>query len=228
MPDPLQPALVPADDEHEHDEPLDQLSPFFRETALSPEGAEPPPLWLWVSLFGVVLFSVYYLGANVGDFSPWPWLRHPGASAAAPAVAAVDGGQVYQLKCLACHQAEGTGLPGAFPPLAGSEWVAGDKGVVIRILLHGLSGPVDVAGVTYNGAMPAWDMLSDAEIAAVTSHVRSSWGNTAEPISAEEVAAVRAAVTDHPDPWTADELARPENRTLPAAGGDSTTAATAR
>ncbi len=224
--DPIQPALATAGaaEETEHDEPLDQLSPYFRESVLAPEGGETPSTWLWVSLFGVVFFSVYYLGANVGDFSPYPWLRHPAetASVAAAAPVAVDGAQVYQTKCQACHQAGGEGVPGSFPPLAGSELVQGDKGVVIRVLLHGLNGPVEVAGATYNGNMPPWAMLSDEEIAAVTTHERSSWGNDAEPITADEVAALREALAGRAQPWTAEELAQPENQGLPAtASGDA-------
>ncbi len=215
-----QPALAPAGaaEEAEQEEPLDQLSPYFRESTLAPEGAEAPPMWLWVAIFGTILVGVYYLGSYVGDFSPYPWLRHPGATpAAAAAPVAVDGAQVYQSRCAACHQAGGEGVPGTFPPLAGSEVVQGDKGVLIRIVLHGLSGPIQVEGTMYDGAMPAWAMLSDEEIAAVTTHERSSWGNDAEPISAEEVAALREALADRTEPWTADELALPENRTLPAA-----------
>lgn len=217
---PPQPALAPAGaaEEVEQEEPLDQLSPYFREAPLVPEGAEAPPMWLWVAIFGTLLVGVYYLGSYIGDFSPWPWLQHPGAtvSASADAPVAVDGAQVYQSRCQACHQADGEGIAGAFPPLAGSEWVTGEKGVLIRIVLHGMQGDVEVAGATYNGSMPGWAMLSDEEIAAVTTHERSSWGNDAEPISAEEVAAIREALAGRTQPWTAEELARPENRTLPA------------
>ncbi|MEP0546905.1 MAG: cytochrome c [Rhodothermales bacterium] len=217
-----QPALAPAGvaEETEHDEPLDQLSPYFRESALAPEGGEAPPMWLWVAIFGTILIGVYYLGSYVGDFSPYPWLQHP--SATVPTLAAaesVDGAQIYQSRCAACHQAGGEGVLGTFPPLAGSEVVQGDKGVLVRVVLHGLSGPIEVEGTMYDGAMPAWPMLSDEEIAAVTTHERSSWGNDAGPISAEEVAAIREALVGRSQPWTADELALPENQGIPRTEG---------
>ena len=103
----------------------------------------------------------------------------------------------------------GLGLPGAFPPLAGSEYVLGEEERVVRIVLHGLGGPVTVQGQTYNGAMPAWaDQLSDAEIAAVLTYVRTSWGNRAEAITAERVARERAATAGRTAPWTAGELGK--------------------
>ena len=112
-------------------------------------------------------------------------------------------------RCAACHQATGLGLPGAFPPLAGSEYVLGEEERVVRIVLRGLTGPVTVKGQTFNGAMPAWaDQLSDAEIAAVLTYVRSSWGNSAEAITAEQVARERAATAGRTAPWTVGELGR--------------------
>ena len=224
-----QPALAPAGmaEETEQDEPLDQLSPYFRETNLPPEGAEPPPMWLWISIFGILLSGAYYLGAYVGDFSPYPWLQHPEVTAMAPASAVaaktIDGAQVYQARCAACHQGNGLGVPGAFPPLAGSEWVTGEKGVLIRVVLHGLQGAVEVAGETYNGAMPGWAMLSDEELAAVMTHERTSWGNNAARVTAEEVAALRELLAGRTAPWTAEELGRPENRTLPTSAPSDTT-----
>ena len=192
-----QPALAPAGEAEraEQAEPLDLLSPFFRERDLEAEGAEAPPMWLWVSIFGVLLFGTYYLGSFVGDFSPYPWLQQPDVAAATPAAAAaaeaVDGAQVYQSRCANCHQQGGEGIAGVFPPLDDSRWVTGEKGVLIRILLHGMQGDVEVAGEVYNGNMPGWAMLSDEELAAVMTHERTSWTNSAEPIQPEEVAAVR-------------------------------------
>ena len=79
----------------------------------------------------------------------------------------------------------------------------------MRIVLHGLSGRVTVKGQTYNGAMPAWaDVLSDAEIAAVLTYVRSAFGNSAEAVTADKVAQERAATTGRTAPWTVGELGR--------------------
>ncbi len=118
---------------------------------------------------------------------------------------AVDGAAVYQSRCVACHQATGQGLPGVFPPLAGSEWVAGKDAKVAQIVLRGVTGKLTVKGTAYNGAMPAFaDQLNDAEIAAVLTHVRSQWGNTAPPVTAETVAAARADTAAMKAPFDGD------------------------
>lgn len=130
----------------------------------------------------------------------------PETDAAAPAAAAADGKEVYGRICVACHQADGAGNA-AFPPLAGSDYATGDAGRAIKIVLHGLSGPVTVAGKPFNGAMPAWGgALNDAEVAAVLTYVRSSWGNAAPAIDAAEVAKVRKATASQKQPYTADSL----------------------
>jgi mono/diheme cytochrome c family protein len=119
-----------------------------------------------------------------------------------------DGKQVYSTTCAACHQATGLGVEGTYPPLAGSEIVEGDEGKVARIVLHGLTGPVEVAGETYSGAMPPWGgVLKDPEIAAVITYVRGAWGNHAAPVTAAKVASIRASNAARKTPWTAAELA---------------------
>ncbi|MEM6315982.1 MAG: cytochrome c, partial [Planctomycetota bacterium] len=90
------------------------------------------------------------------------------------------------------------------PPLAGSEWVVNDEETVIRILLDGLVGPIVVRGEEYNGIMASWRHLGDERIAAVLTYIRASWGNDAPPISAEDVAALRAKGGNRP--WTAERL----------------------
>lgn len=202
----------------ESPEPIDMLAPLFRETPLPPEGAEAPPMWLWMVIFGTLLFGTFYLGNYVGDFSPDPWLQtsDPVAQAAAPAVEeTVSGSQIYSSRCANCHQASGMGVPNAFPPLAGARWVE-DKGQIIRILLHGMQGRVEVLGSAYNGNMPAWgSILSDKEIAAVITHVRQNWENDFPDVTAAEVAAVREATPGRTQPWTAEELDQDANRTVP-------------
>jgi mono/diheme cytochrome c family protein len=123
--------------------------------------------------------------------------------------ATADGAAVFAARCAACHQASGAGLPGVFPPLAGSEWVAGKGDLVAKIMLHGVQGAITVKGATFNGAMPPFkDQLSDAEIAAVASHVRSQWGNKAPPITADIVAKARTETASRTAPWNGDaELA---------------------
>ena len=87
-------------------------------------------------------------------------------------------------------------MAGVFPPLAGAEWVQGAEKVLISILLHGIQGEIEVKGNKYNGAMPAFGTLADAEIAGVLSYIRSDWGNQAPPIAAAAVAAQREATKD--------------------------------
>jgi mono/diheme cytochrome c family protein len=133
----------------------------------------------------------------------------PTKAAAAPAATVpVDGAKLFATTCAACHQVSGDGLEDKYPPLNGSEWVTGDEAKLIRIVMHGLAGPVDVAGQTFDGAMPAWGgVLKDPEIAAVTSYVRSAWGNKAAPIRAASVTTIRKATTARKKPWTAAEIA---------------------
>lgn len=104
----------------------------------------------------------------------------------------VDGARVFASICAACHQSTGMGLAGAFPPLDGSAWVTGDGFRPAAIVLQGLQGEIEVLGKTYNGVMPGYrDQLSDAEIAAVVSYIRSSWSNDAPPVDTATVAAMR-------------------------------------
>jgi len=85
-------------------------------------------------------------------------------------------------------------------------------------------GEVEVRGNVYNGNMPAWGQLSDAEIAAVITHVRQSWENDASEVTADEVKTVRDATGGRVQPWTAEELMQPENMEIGAPASDTTTA----
>jgi cytochrome c oxidase subunit II len=113
----------------------------------------------------------------------------------ADAGAAVDGSRVYAANCASCHGPAGAGIPGAFPPVAGhaAEIAArdGGRGYLIDAMLYGLMGPIVVNGVSYNGVMPAWGQLSDADIAAVLDHIVALDGPAAAPFTADEVAAQR-------------------------------------
>jgi len=101
------------------------------------------------------------------------------------------GQQVFLSNCAACHQPDGTGLPGAFPPLAGSDYLLGDRKQVMATALFGLSGPITVNAADYNGVMPSQGHLPDEDLAAVLTYVLNSWGNDGAAVSAEEVAALR-------------------------------------
>jgi mono/diheme cytochrome c family protein len=138
-------------------------------------------------------------------------VRGQAAGAAPPAVipSGADGAKIFAITCAACHLASGLGTEGKVPPLAGSEWVSGSEGRLVRIVLHGLIGDVEVQGEVFNGAMPTWGgAFSDEQIASVLSFVRRSWGNKAPPITAETVARIRAATATRKLPWTVKELLR--------------------
>jgi nitrite reductase (NO-forming)/hydroxylamine reductase len=108
------------------------------------------------------------------------------------------GEAVYQTVCMACHQADGKGLPGAFPPLAGSDYLLGDKERAVGVVLRGLQGEVVVNGVKYNSVMPAMTQLSDKEIADVVTYALNTWGNKGGTVSTSLVAAERAKVAAEP------------------------------
>jgi cytochrome c len=117
----------------------------------------------------------------------------------------VLGRRVYN-NCMACHQRDGLGVAGNYPPLAGSEWVEGSPTVLAALLLGGLEGTIQVSGETYNQVMPRWSHLSDEQIAAVLTYIRGSWENRSGPVAPELVAAVREQTADRARPWTAPEL----------------------
>ena len=95
--------------------------------------------------------------------------------------------------CSVCHQANGAGLPGVFPPLAKSDFLAADLKRAIGIVLHGLNGTVTVNGTPYNSVMPPMNQLNDDEIANILTYVSNEWGNPGGRVSAEDVRAIRAA-----------------------------------
>ena len=102
------------------------------------------------------------------------------------------GKQVYMGLCFACHQPDGKGLPAAFPPLAGSDFMLADRERAIRVVLKGLTGPVTVSGKTINSAMPPQEaVLTDTQIADVLTYVFNSWGNQGDAFKTDQVKAIR-------------------------------------
>ncbi len=121
------------------------------------------------------------------------------------------GQRLYTQVCVACHQVNGMGLPGAFPPLAGVDYVTGDEERLVNILIHGLQGPLEVNGSQYNGIMPAFGPSgtynwNDEQISYVLTYIRQEWGNTAGEVTVEKVAEVRAATADRTSMLTAADL----------------------
>tara|TARA_A100001011_G_C14103441_1_gene753834 strand:- start:158 stop:673 length:516 start_codon:yes stop_codon:yes gene_type:complete len=99
----------------------------------------------------------------------------------------VIGQKVYNQYCLACHQSNGMGASGRFPPLKGTEWVTGDKKRLVHLILNGMEGEIEVNGEIYNGLMPQHSFLNDDQIAEVLTYIRTNFNNKASSLSAEEV-----------------------------------------
>lgn len=116
------------------------------------------------------------------------------------------GAAVYARTCIACHQPTGMGLPPVFPPIANAPIVVGNPELPIKFILQGLMGPITVNGTTYNSMMPPVAGVSDGDIADVLTYVRQSFGNKGNPVSADQVKAVRAATAGRTAMWTTAEL----------------------
>jgi nitrite reductase (NO-forming)/hydroxylamine reductase len=118
---------------------------------------------------------------------------HDAEAASGDLTASQERGEaVYNANCAACHQPTGQGLPGAFPPLAQSDFLLGNRTEVIQYALFGVSGPMTVNDTEYNGVMPSMGYLQDQQLADAITYVFTSWGNTGSAVSVEEVAAIRA------------------------------------
>lgn len=123
----------------------------------------------------------------------------------APKSSPQSGEALYAAYCSNCHQADGQGIRGAFPPLTDSAWVQGDEGRLIRLVLRGMQGPIEVSGELYNNVMTPHRFLTDAQVAAVLTFVRSSFGNDASPVDPDMVSRIRE-VTPERGLWQASEL----------------------
>ncbi len=214
---PIEPKLPAAPNpvgEETHDVAAMHAAILQREKPEPQEGYESAPRWLIVLIVALVFWGGYYLGSYNGSYDPMIFDENPRNS---PAVAGppkpidplVLGKRVYATNCAACHQADGKGVAGVFPPLAGSDWVNTEGHArLVRIVLGGLNGPITVNGQTYNNVMVPWrDILSDEQIAAVLSYVRQEWGNSAASVSVADVAGLRFSTQERiGKPWTADEL----------------------
>jgi mono/diheme cytochrome c family protein len=146
-------------------------------------------------IFGILLLAACRITASAGD----------------PPAATLDAGkQVYMQVCFACHQPTGLGLPNLFPPLAGSDWVSAPKpDRMIRMVLHGVTGPIQVNGKPFVSAapiMPPQGGLPDQQIADVLTYVRHTFGKKASAVSVDQVKAIRFAEKDRAMMWTEAEL----------------------
>ncbi|MEO0899542.1 MAG: cytochrome c [Bacteroidota bacterium] len=150
-----------------------------------------------IKIFGLILASSLIIACGGGQTSNKESAQKkakpsPKKEVAKEEVAHPEGKKVYNQICLACHQANGKGLPGLYPPLTQTKWVSGDKETLIKTILNGMNGEIEVLGEKYNQVMtPYKDVLSDQQIADVLSYVRSSFGNDYSAITPAEVAAAR-------------------------------------
>lgn len=112
----------------------------------------------------------------------------------------------YEALCLPCHQQHGMGQEGLAPPLVDAEWVTGSVQRLVRIVLHGLRGPIQVKGQTYEMDMPALGILEDEQIATVLTYIRNEWGHSQGSVSTNTVKQVREATASRTDAWTQEEL----------------------
>ena len=180
----------------------------------------PVPVGFFVAFVVLFYLSTLYLDSNAGGFDAKvyePFASLDMVKAIQPK-GNVDprfekGRNGYRMYCSPCHQNNGAGSPGQFPPLAGSDWVNTEgPNRLTRLVLHGLTGPIVVSGQNWNppAQMPPWgDVITDdEELACVLTYIRgeSEWGNSASPVTAEQVEAVRAESAGRSAPWTQPEL----------------------
>lgn len=118
------------------------------------------------------------------------------------------GKELFGQTCATCHQPSGLGQEGVAPPLVDSEWMVGPEGRTVRIVLHGLHGPIKVGKKTYSDLeMPSFGVLTDEQIASVLTYTRREWGHEADPVEPASVTQVRKATASRGDvQWTAEEL----------------------
>jgi mono/diheme cytochrome c family protein len=180
-----------------------------------PANAEPTVTTATVSMWIVVLLLVLlFLGGvyfdhhsgwfNAKVYAPYASaeqleLYQPKSGAAATTA---QGKKIYETMCGICHGNDGMGKPSQAPPLAGSEWVVANGFHRLAVIpLEGLNGPIEVKGqqMTFaSGMVAVGTAMSDADLAAVLTYIRSSWGNKAGAVTADDVKAIRAAVGKHP------------------------------
>ncbi len=209
---------------------------ILREQAEPRDGYEPVPLWLITVFFCIMFWAGLYLALMSGGFRSDVY--NPNLVAWQGGGAAADAGQpdpmvvgkrVFTQNCVVCHQTTGLGVAGQFPPLVASEWVVGGDwngdNHLVKILLAGLQGPIQVKGSTYNNAMPPWKQLKDEQIAAVLTYIRAEWGNSAPPITADFVKKVRDETASRTEPWTQNELKAIPAEKIPAGGATPATPA---
>ncbi len=216
-PDPTKDLPSSSLDYHEDHNVTDIHESILREKADPQEGQEPMALWVIALICITIAWGGFYLGTYSGGFRADVYDERAGGGLGGsgsssdgaakeevldPMVVALRAGRrAYTSNCASCHQATGQGVAGQYPTLAGSSRVLGPDKKLVALVLHGYNGPV------YSAAMPAQQtLLSDAQIANILTFVRQEWGNQANPITEEEVAAIRAEFAGRVREWSTEEL----------------------
>ena len=187
---------------------------LMREKEEPQEGFSPVPIFLMFVFAALCFWGGVYLVEHSGGYR---WDAYspdfdPNAGAPKPVeIALFDrGAKVYRNQCAQCHQADGNGVLGVYPPLVASSWVTGHPQVVSRILINGLNGPILVKGSKYNGNMPAFGSsglaLSDKDIAGVITYIRQEWGNSASEVTVATIADYSDLYAGRSVPWQATDL----------------------
>ena len=187
---------------------------LMREKEEPQEGFSPVPIFLMFIFAALCFWGGVYLVEHSGGYR-WDAYSpdfNPNAGAPKPIeITLFDrGAKVYRNQCAQCHQADGNGVLGVYPPLVASNWVTGHPQVVSRILINGLNGPIVVKGSNYNGNMPAFGSsglaLSDKDIAGVITYIRQEWGNSASDVSVATIAEYSDLYAGRSVPWQAADL----------------------
>ena len=187
---------------------------LMREKEEPQEGFSPVPIFLMFIFAALCFWGGVYLVEHSGGYR---WDAYspdfdPNAGAPKPIeITLFDrGAKVYRNQCAQCHQADGNGVLGVYPPLVASNWVTGHPQVVSRILINGLNGPIVVKGSNYNGNMPAFGSsglaLSDKDIAGVITYIRQEWGNSASDVTVATIAEYSDLYAGRSVPWQAADL----------------------
>lgn len=184
------------------------------------EGFKVMPLFLLGFVSTMIFVTSIYVVHYRAGFSPMVYDERFDPSKAGagvkkeltPEQIIAAGKKAYLSACVSCHQANGMGVAGTYPTLAGADWVTGSEDLLIRVLLHGLTGPID--GKTYSGGnMPAFGKVpgggynwNEEKISQVLTYIRQEWGNQAPPVTKDKVVEILAAEKTRAKPWTESEL----------------------
>ena len=170
---------------------------------------------IFVFMFGCLIFVCsIQLAHSTNKFALHPERKKPDLSAEEIEIIRLErkiesGQKIFTARCASCHQANGLGIAGQFPPLAESKWATSDPGLISKIIINGLKGEIEVNGQTY-GSNPAQNMVAvpidDREIANVVTYVRQAWGNKASEVSEEQVSGFRAESSNQEGQWTGEQL----------------------